>query len=35
MSVQIAEGAKTYDCRKDFADELIALAREDERIVAV
>jgi transketolase len=35
MSVQIAEGAKTFDCRKDFADELIALAREDERIVAV
>ena len=25
----------TYDCRKAFADELIALAREDERIVAV
>src|SRR5207245_3461046 len=25
----------TYDCRKAFAEELIALAREDERIVAV
>jgi transketolase len=35
MSVPIAQDAKTYDCRKDFADELIALAREDERIVAV
>lgn len=27
--------APTFDCRKAFADELIALAREDERIVAV
>ena len=27
--------APTYDCRKAFADELIALAREDDRIVAV
>src|SRR3954454_1117262 len=27
--------APTYDCRKAFAEELIALAREDERIVAV
>jgi transketolase len=27
--------AETYDCRVAFADELIALAREDERIVAV
>src|SRR6185312_13423197 len=25
----------TYDCRKAFAEQLIALAREDERIVAV
>jgi transketolase len=25
----------TYDCRKSFADELLALAREDERIVVV
>src|SRR4029079_2121103 len=35
MGVQIAEGAKPFDCRKAFAEELIALAREDERIVAV
>src|SRR3954451_23199424 len=35
MTVQIAHDAQTYDCRKDFADELIALARADERIVAV
>ncbi len=27
--------APTFDCRKAFAEELIALAREDERIVAV
>jgi transketolase len=27
--------AETFDCRKAFAEELIALAREDERIVAV
>jgi transketolase len=27
--------AATYDCRADFAEELSALAREDERIVAV
>jgi transketolase len=27
--------APTHDCRKAFAEELIALAREDERIVAV
>jgi transketolase len=27
--------SETYDCRVAFADELIALAREDERIVAV
>jgi transketolase len=27
--------AETFDCRVAFADELIALAREDERIVAV
>jgi transketolase len=27
--------AITYDCRKSFADELLALAREDERIVVV
>jgi transketolase len=35
MTVQIAHDAQTYDCRKDFADELIALARADDRIVAV
>jgi transketolase len=27
--------AQTHDCRKAFAEELLALAREDERIVAV
>ncbi|MCX4835536.1 transketolase family protein [Streptomyces sp. NBC_01016] len=31
----VAEQAPTYDCRADFADELAALARADERIVAV
>jgi transketolase len=31
----VAEQAPTFDCRIDFADELIALARTDERIVAV
>ena len=31
----VAEQTPTFDCRKDFADELIALARADERIVAV
>ncbi|RMB84730.1 transketolase family protein [Streptomyces shenzhenensis] len=30
-----AEQSPTYDCRADFADELAALARSDERIVAV
>src|SRR4051794_41328894 len=35
MTFQLTADAQTYDCRKDFADELIALAREDERIVAV
>ena len=35
MTFQLAQDAQTYDCRKAFADELIALAREDERIVAV
>lgn len=29
------EATQTYDCRQAFADELIALAAEDERIVAV
>lgn len=31
----LAQDAQTYDCRKAFAEELIALAREDERVVAV
>ncbi|MEV0555193.1 transketolase C-terminal domain-containing protein [Streptomyces sp. NPDC050597] len=31
----MSETAQTYDCRQAFADELIALASEDERIVAV
>ncbi|WP_086558545.1 transketolase family protein [Streptomyces africanus] len=31
----VSEAAQTYDCRQAFADELIALATEDERIVAV
>lgn len=35
MSVSIAPGAATHDCRKAFADELAILARQDERIVAV
>jgi transketolase len=30
-----AEGVETYDCRKAFAETLIELARQDERIVAV
>lgn len=29
------DAAKTYDCRQAFADELIALARDDHRIIAV
>jgi transketolase len=35
MTFQLAQDAQTYDCRKAFADELISLAHEDERIVAV
>jgi transketolase len=35
MSFQLTQDAQTHDCRKAFADELIALAHEDERIVAV
>jgi transketolase len=31
----LALDAQTYDCREAFAEELIALAREDERVVAV
>lgn len=32
---QTAAPATTYDCRVSFADELLALAREDDRVVAV
>jgi transketolase len=35
MTFQLAPDAQTYDCRKAFAETLIELAREDERIVAV
>jgi transketolase len=35
MSQPVVSTVETYDCRKAFADELIRLAREDERIVAV
>lgn len=35
MTARLAEDVQTYDCRQTFAEELIALAREDERIVAV
>jgi transketolase len=35
VRLQVTVDAQTYDCRKAFADELIALAREDERVVAV
>jgi transketolase len=35
MTFQLAPDAQTYDCRKAFADTLIELARQDERIVAV
>jgi transketolase len=31
----LTENTQTYDCRKAFAEELTALAREDERVVAV
>lgn len=31
----LGDTVATFDCRQDFADELSALAREDERIVAV
>jgi transketolase len=31
----VTEQRATFDCRQDFADELRALAREDERIMAV
>jgi transketolase len=35
MSQATTEAAVLYDCRKAFAETLIALAREDDRIVAV
>lgn len=35
MTDTIIDQVATYDCRKAFADELIAMARRDERIVAV
>jgi len=35
MTPQTILHAPTYDCRKAFAEELIALARQDERVVAV
>ena len=33
--MSVTTEAPTYDCRQDFADELISLAEKDERIVAV
>lgn len=35
MPFQVASDAQTHDCRKAFAEELTALARENERVVAV
>ena len=35
MSAPVLSSAETFDCRVAFAEELISLAREDERIVAV
>ncbi|MGB9377439.1 MAG: transketolase C-terminal domain-containing protein [Mycobacteriales bacterium] len=35
MTVDSVRPAETFDCRQAFADELIALARHDERIVVV
>jgi transketolase len=35
MMFQLAQDAQTHDCRKAFAAELIALAHEDDRVVAV
>ena len=35
MSVPVESQPRTFDCRVAFADELIRLAREDPRIVAV
>jgi transketolase len=35
MTAPLISDAQTYDCRKAFAEQLIDLAREDDRIVAV
>ena len=35
MTAPLASDAQTYDCRKAFAEQLIELAHEDDRIVAV
>jgi len=35
MSAPVRSAPETFDCRVAFAEQLIALAREDERIVAV
>jgi len=35
MSARVRSAPETFDCRVAFAEQLIALAREDERIVAV
>jgi transketolase len=35
MTVSLTSDAQTYDCRKAFAEQLIELAYEDDRIVAV
>ena len=34
-SFDLAPDAAAFDCRVDFAEELAAMAREDDRIVAV
>lgn len=35
MTITVTTDAPTFDCRVDFAEELAAIAREDDRIVAV
>ncbi|MFC8181738.1 transketolase family protein [Rhodococcus sp. NPDC057297] len=35
MTITVTTDAPTFDCRVDFAEELAAMAREDDRIVAV
>jgi len=35
MNEKVPHGPETFDCRKAFAEELIRLAREDARVVAV